>query len=147
MCLGVEVDGDKEVPNIILTEVEEGRDKKITIAAFPPLPPSPRCHNAITLSPGLARQCEGHSPQLSSNKRSAGNLTPVAREARLGPAHQVSPRLLHPGWILRRNCPRLRRTVPVTRACYATPGDVNSYNRGLLVGGAAGSRSWLSVSG
>ena len=48
MCLDVEVDGD-EVPNIILTEVEEGRDTKIMIAAL--LPPSlSQCHHPVPRS-------------------------------------------------------------------------------------------------
>ena len=41
VCLDVEVDGEKEIPNIILTVVEGGRDTKIMIAALLP-PPPPR---------------------------------------------------------------------------------------------------------
>ena len=41
MCLDVEVDGDKEVPNKISTEVEEGRDTIVLIAELPPPPPPP----------------------------------------------------------------------------------------------------------
>ena len=120
VCLDVEVDGEKEIPNIILTAVEGSRDKKIMIAALPPPPPPPGCH----------------SPFLSSNKRSAGLLTPAARAAKLGPVHHVSPRLLHPGWILRRNRPRLKRLVPTTRPCCVTPGDVKSGDRGTPRGGS-----------
>ena len=39
MCLDVEVDGDKEVPNKISTEVKEGRDFTILITELPPPPP------------------------------------------------------------------------------------------------------------
>ena len=124
MCLDVEVDGDKEVPNIIWTDVEKGRDTKIMIAA---LPPPPRCHNATTL--------------LSSNKRSACKLTPAARPARHGPAPHVSSHLLHPGWIIQRSRQRPRRLVPTTRPCCVTPGDVKTGDLGLHVGGAAGSRT------
>ena len=65
MCLDVEVDGDKEVPNKISTKVEEGRATIILIAELPP--PPPRCHKAIFF--------------WSNNKRSAGPLTPAARAA------------------------------------------------------------------
>ena len=40
MCLDVEVDGYKEVPNKISIEVEEGRDTIILIAELPPPPPA-----------------------------------------------------------------------------------------------------------
>ena len=39
MCLDVEVDGDKEVPKKISTEVEEGRDFTILITELPSPPP------------------------------------------------------------------------------------------------------------
>ena len=76
VCLDVEVDGDKEVPNKISTEVEEGRDTKILIAELPP-PPPPRCHKAIFLS--------------SSNKRSAGLLTPADQARPCTPRLPASP--------------------------------------------------------
>ena len=94
VCMDIEVDGDKELPNIILTVVEGGRDTKITIAALPPPSPHLCCHNSHIMSLALARQCECHSPQWSINK-SAGNPTPAARAARLDCARQVSPQLLH----------------------------------------------------
>ena len=43
VCLDVEVDGEKEIPNIILTAVEGGRDTKITMAELPPPPPLSQC--------------------------------------------------------------------------------------------------------
>ena len=144
VCLDIEVDGEKEVPHIILTAAEGGRDTKIMIAA---LPPPPRCLNAHTIYPALARQREWYSPQQSTKKRRAGNPTLAIRAARLGFARQVFPRLRHPRQSLRRKCSRLSRTATEMRTCCATPGDVHHYNRGLLEGAAAGSHSWLSVIG
>ena len=40
VCLEVDVDGNKEVPSMISTEVEEGRVAKIMIAVLPPRPPA-----------------------------------------------------------------------------------------------------------
>ena len=54
VCLDVEVDGDKEIPNIILTAVEGGMDTKITMAAQPPPPPLSQCpHLVSSLSPTM----------------------------------------------------------------------------------------------
>ena len=54
MCLDVEVDGDKEVPNKISTEVEEGRDTIILIAELPPPPPRQLGQPVDTDRSGLA---------------------------------------------------------------------------------------------
>ena len=45
VCLDADMDGDKEVPSMISTEVEEGRVAKIMIAVLPPPPPLPQCHH------------------------------------------------------------------------------------------------------
>ena len=64
MCLDVEVDGDKKVPSIILTEVEEGRDTKITIAALPP-PPLSQCHHPVPRSSPTMR---GSQPPIEQQQ-------------------------------------------------------------------------------
>ena len=47
VCLDVDVDGDKEVPSMISTVVEEGRVAKIMVAVLPPPPPLPQCHHPV----------------------------------------------------------------------------------------------------
>ena len=79
MCLDVEVDGGKEVPNKISTEVEEGRDFTILITELPPPPPLPQDFLPLEQQPEACRPVD--------TDKSSSQLTPADQ------ARPCTPRL------------------------------------------------------
>ena len=79
VCIDVEMNVEKEIPKVIWTAGEGGRDTKIMIAALPP--PPPPCYNGDFTYPALPRQRKRYCHHLSTSRRRADQSIPGIRAA------------------------------------------------------------------